>query len=169
MPTAFNRDRAGAHARPEGRHRSPRRASQPGTSGAPRAWLVASLAVGLLVAAAVWWWSMRPPPQLPDDPAVFKTTSALWTAVCSRDPQAVAACHQRLQGYRQAQRLPASAALRLERIIQRTHAADWETAARELYDFMLGQRRQGGPTAAQGHSHSPAGASPGRVKTPTRA
>jgi hypothetical protein len=98
-----------------------------------------------VVASAAWWSARRAPPQLPDDPAVFKTTSALWTAVCSHDPQAVAACQQRLEGYRKSQRLPPQAARRLERIIHRAQAGDWDAASHELYEFMLGQRRQGNP------------------------
>lgn len=148
MPTAFERHRAGANREWVQRRAAPQRASQPGGSATRPAWWAVWLGCGLLVAGAGWWWSRRPPPQLPDDPAVFKTTSALWTAVGSRNPQAVAACQQRLQAYRQTGRLEPSAARRLERIIQHTQSGDWDTAAYELYQFMLGQRRQGNPPRA---------------------
>jgi hypothetical protein len=104
------------------------------------------LVVALVTATAgvvglAWWWR-RLPPQLPDDPAVFKTVDALWTAVLSRDPRAVEACQHRLAAYRQAGRLPPAAAQRLDRVIGRAQAGAWEAAAQDLYPFMFQQQRR---------------------------
>jgi hypothetical protein len=84
-----------------------------------------------------WYW---PQPQLDADDEVFKTVDALFTALTSQDADRLEDCEQRLDGYRDDDRLPPAAAKVLDTVIQQAHAGDWEPAAHRLYDFMLAQR-----------------------------
>jgi hypothetical protein len=99
------------------------------------------LAVLSVAVAARAWWTSRSQPQLPASDEVFKTVDSLFTAVTARDSQHLAACEQRLQGFRQRNLLTAAAARRLERAIDAAKSGEWEAAARQLYIFMQGQRR----------------------------
>ena len=55
----------------------------------------------------------------------------------------LAFCEGRLHGYRDAGALPAAAAARLDGVIGTAKSGGWQSAAESLYDFMLGQRREG--------------------------
>ena len=101
--------------------------------------------VGILaIAVAVrGWYAMRSQPQLAASNEVFTTVDALFTAVTAHDQQRLAACEQRLEKYKAAGKLPAAAAKRLNIVISTARAGEWESAAKRLYDFMLGQRREG--------------------------
>jgi hypothetical protein len=92
------------------------------------------------------WLGFRSQPQLPPSPEVFSTVDALFTAVTAHDQQRLAACAQRLETYKAAGSLPSSAAKRLDSVITTARAGQWESAAKRLYDFMHGQRRDA-PTA----------------------
>jgi len=94
------------------------------------------------------WWAFRSPPQLPPSDEVFKTVDSLFTAVTARDEGKLVACEQRLTKYKERGLLPAAAAKRLDRVISAARGGQWESAAHQLYTFMLGQRRDGtNPTA----------------------
>jgi len=94
------------------------------------------------------WWVFRSPPQLPPSDEVFKTVDSLFTAVTARDEGKLAACEQRLAKYKERGLLPSAAAKRLDRAISSARAGQWEAAARQLYTFMLGQRRDGATPVA---------------------
>jgi hypothetical protein len=99
----------------------------------------AGLVVGLIILLAY----LNRPPQMGTSEEVFTTVDALYTAVRSRDEKRLGECQQRLHGYRDAGKLPSAAAAALDAIIQRARAGGWEPAARQLYDFMFAQRRDG--------------------------
>jgi len=85
----------------------------------------------------------RRPPQIGADERVFHTVDALYTAVKSQDVARLADCERRLHTYRDAGALPAAAAARLDGMIGAAKSGRWQSAAESLYDFMLGQRREG--------------------------
>jgi hypothetical protein len=62
-------------------------------------------------------------------------------------------CAQRLQGHRDADRLPADA---LDAIVRTARSGGWESAAEGLYAFMKAQRREGAdaprPMPAKAHA-----------------
>jgi len=89
------------------------------------------------------WLSFRSPPQLPPSAEVFTTVDALFTAVTAHDEKRLTACEQRLEKFKTAGSLPTPAAKRLDGVIATARAGQWETAAKRLYDFMHGQRRDG--------------------------
>jgi hypothetical protein len=101
--------------------------------------------IGMFVIAGGWvaygYWSR--PPQMGRSEEVFRTVDALYTAIRSKDAARVDSCEARLNGYRDAGKLPASAANRLSGIIGTARAGSWQTAAERLYDFMLAQQRAG--------------------------
>lgn len=96
----------------------------------------------LAVAARVWFWRGAPPQLLASD-EVFKTVDGLFTAVTAHDTKRLAACQERLDKYKQHGALPPAAAKRLDKIIALARDGQWDPAARALYDFMQGQRRDG--------------------------
>lgn len=101
--------------------------------------------LGILLLAGVgrvWFWRGAPPQLLASD-EVFRTVDALFTAVTARDAQRLAACQERLDRYKQHGVLPPAAARRLDQITSLARDGQWEPAARSLYDFMQGQRRDG--------------------------
>ena len=104
---------------------------------------LALLGALVLVGAGRLWLGFRSQPQLPPSDEVFKSVDALFTAVTSRDESRLAACEQRLQGYKEAGRLNKSAWKRLGGVIAQARAGGWDPAAHALYDFMQGQRREG--------------------------
>ena len=119
----------------------------------PRAaWAVLG-GVALLVAVAVLF-SLRSPPQMGPDAEVFETVDALYTAVRNRDEARLTQCEAKLAGYRAAGKLPKAAADRLDGVIAKARAGDWQPAAERLYDFMLAQRRDGSEAPAK---HPPKG------------
>ena len=95
---------------------------------------------GLLVCWFVWWTT---PPQMGADEAVFAAVDALFTAVTARDEKLLGQCERRLHALKDAGKLPADASDYLDGIVQKAHAARWESAAERLYEFMKTQRREG--------------------------
>ncbi len=126
--------------------------SSPGVQRA--AWAVLG-GVAMLVAVAVLL-SLRSPPQMGPDAEVFETVDALYTAVRNRDEARLTQCAARLDEYRAAGKLPKAAADRLDGVIAKARAGDWQPAAERLYDFMLAQRRDGAEAPAK-HPHPPKG------------
>ena len=102
-------------------------------------WLTLGAASLFLVTLGAQW--LRRPPQMGSDENVFKTVDALFTAINSHDLPRIKDCAERLDQSRQAGELPAAAASRLDSIVKQAHAGQWDSAAHQLYDFMLGQRR----------------------------
>jgi hypothetical protein len=80
-------------------------------------------------------------PQIGADAEAFAAVDALFTTVTARDERLLNQCETRLHALRDAGRLPARAARRLDDVIQRARGGRWESAARRLYDFMAAQRR----------------------------
>ena len=105
------------------------------------AWIVA----GVLAFGFVVWLllGLRQPPQMGADPEVFHTVDALYTAVRNRDESRLANCEKRLLAQRQAGKLPEASANHLDGIIAEARGGGWTSAAQNLYDFMLAQRRDG--------------------------
>lgn len=105
-----------------------------------RQWLVGAGGLTALLMLITLIWLRLPPPQLKTDEQVFNTVDALFTALTSRDKTRLADCEQRLQAYRAEGKTSAAVADRLDAIIRQAHDGQWEPAAKQLYDFMLGQR-----------------------------
>lgn len=81
-------------------------------------------------------------PQIGSSDEAFKTVDALFTAMTTKDQQRLDDCQQRLEQFREAGELNPGAAAHLDKLIQRAQSGDWDKSARELYDFMLAQRRR---------------------------
>lgn len=109
--------------------------------------IAAVLVIVVVVGCVMMFWGR--PPQMGADEEVFNTVDALFTAVTAKDPRLVEQCEQRLNGYREANKLPAGAAAYLDGVITQTKNGQWESAAHRLYDFMTVQRREGR------HAHRP--------------
>jgi hypothetical protein len=105
---------------------------------------VGVLALLLAVVAGRVWLGMRAQPQLPADDEVFTAVDGLFTAVTARDASRLAACQRRLEAIYHAGKLPGAAWKRLQGVIAMSERGEWEPAARRLYDFMQGQRREDG-------------------------
>ena len=101
---------------------------------------LAAVAVVLVIVLVL---SLRTPPQMGPDEEVFNTVDALYTAVRNQDDRQLTACEEKLNGYRDAGKLPTSAAASLAGIIAQSRGGNWESAARKLYDFMAAQKREG--------------------------
>jgi hypothetical protein len=71
----------------------------------------------------------------------MRTVDALFTAVTARDEKLLAQCEQRLHAYRDAGKLPQSAARHLDGVIATARAGSWRPAAERLYSFIQRQRR----------------------------
>jgi hypothetical protein len=101
--------------------------------------------LGLLLIAvsvlAIRFWKFSPP-QIGTDEEVFKTVDALFTAVTSHSQKQLEDCAKKLSDFRRSGSLPDRAAIYLESLIQQARAGKWEQAAKRLYEFMYGQRRQ---------------------------
>ncbi|MEI7687017.1 MAG: hypothetical protein WCL32_18525 [Planctomycetota bacterium] len=105
------------------------------------AWIVAGvLLVGGAIYLVVNW---RTPPQMGADPDVFNTVDALYTAVRNQSEANIAKCERRLHGYRDNGKLPDASARYLDDVIATARRGDRPAAARQLYTFMLAQRREG--------------------------
>jgi hypothetical protein len=104
---------------------------------------VTVLSLLVMALAARIWLGSRSQPQLPASAEVFTTVDALFTAVTAHDQHQLTACEQRLDKYKTAGTLPASAAKKLNTVISSARAGQWESAGQRLYAFMLGQRREG--------------------------
>jgi hypothetical protein len=103
--------------------------------------LVAVCSLLILLVAFRAWLGFRSQPQLPASNEVFTTVDALFTAVTAHDQQRLAACEKRLEKYKAAGSLPGPAAKRLDSVIATARSGQWESAAKRLYDFIQGQRR----------------------------
>ena len=106
---------------------------------------LAALAAIVLLGGAWHWAAMRSQPQLPPSDEVLKAVDGLFTAITSRDAARVTACQHRLQAIHAAGDLPGAAWKRLQTVIATAERGDWESAARRLYDFIQGQRREVAP------------------------
>ena len=102
--------------------------------------LIATVAF-LGIAIAIWFFTR--PPQMGASEEVFNTVDALYTAVRSRDEKQLNDCADRLKGLKTKGELPDSAAKSLEGIIAECRSGGWDSSARNLYEFMLAQRREG--------------------------
>jgi hypothetical protein len=107
---------------------------------------LAPIVLCLLIAGAAgyalyYYWTR--PPQMGTSDEVFKTVDALYTAVRSHDEKRMGECQQKLKSLRDANHLPAAAADSLDAMIGKAKSGDWDHAARQLYDFMIAQRREG--------------------------
>ncbi|MFT3920992.1 MAG: hypothetical protein QM778_00515 [Myxococcales bacterium] len=101
----------------------------------------------LVVITGRVWYGFGKQPQLSSNNEVFKTVDGLFTAVTARDEQKLMACEQRLMKYESAGDLPSAASKRLKRVIATARSGQWESAARQLYDFMHGQRNERASTS----------------------
>lgn len=99
-----------------------------------------------LLLIGCWFLFFRGPPQLGPDDEAFKNVDALFTAVTARDEKLLGQCAQRLHALKEAGKLPGNAATYLDAVIGQAREGRWESAAERLYDFMLGQRREGAPS-----------------------
>ncbi len=106
-----------------------------------RVLLIALLGLAVLVGGYFAYHWLRRPPQMGNDPAVFETVDALYTAVREHDEPRVADCATRLQVFRDAGALPIAAGRKLDAVIAQARSGAWDKAAHQLYDFMLAQRR----------------------------
>lgn len=119
-------------------------------------YVLGGLAVIAVLAVAISWFNR--PPQMGADEDVFQTVDALYTAVRLQDEAKVAQCEKLLHSYREAGKLPQSSSEFLDRVIGRTRAGRWDSAAEQLYEFMLAQRREGAPPQADDkHRHGKPG------------
>jgi hypothetical protein len=105
--------------------------------------LFAVLSLLLVVGVGVWLWMIQPPPQLANDPEVFDTVDALFTAVTAHNERLLGECESRLKSHQSAGKLPDAAASSLDAVIRRARSGAWQPAAEQLYTFMMGQRREG--------------------------
>lgn len=124
--------------------------------GRRQAMIAAGVVVAIGVTVAVLA-GLRRPPQMGADEGVFRTVDALFTAVTARDERQLGDCERRLRGYREEGRLPEGAAEYLDGVIGQARGGDWEAAAKELYEFMSAQRREGAREHPPAHP-KPAGA-----------
>ena len=118
------------------------------------AWAVLGGVVVIVVVAVLL--SLRTPPQMGPDAEVFDTVDALYTAVRNRDEVRLTQCAAKLGEYRAAGKLPKPAADRLDGVVAKARAGDWQVSAERLYDFMLAQRRDGAESPAK-PAHPPKG------------
>lgn len=104
------------------------------------AWMALAGVIGIvgLIALIAWW---RTPPQMGVDEHVFRTVDALYTAVRNENGSKVSQCEERLKKYREQGSLPKSAHEYLTSVIAKTKQGNWESATRQLYDFMAAQRK----------------------------
>lgn len=102
-----------------------------------------ALAVAAVILGVIVYFATRSPPQMGTSDKVFNTVDALYTAVRNEDGKRLGECEQRLRGYRETGKLPPDAAKALDAIIATARAGKWRPAAKALYDFMKGQRREG--------------------------
>lgn len=112
------------------------------TQASPWPLFLSLAGLAALVAVIAIWLCNRSEPQMKYDSEVFNTVDALFTALTSRNPDRLAACHQRLTHYQAEGRLTAPVATTLNQIITQAQNGEWEDAAKRLYAFMLGQRRE---------------------------
>lgn len=107
-------------------------------AGQPRVRIIGI--VVLLLAITFAYRSIVASPQIGADEEALKTVDALFTAITSKDTERLTDCEQRLHSQRESGTLPASAARRLDRLIQQARGGQWDASAHQLYDFMLAQR-----------------------------
>jgi hypothetical protein len=107
----------------------------------PRAVLVDTGVLVLLLWLCIWWWTRLP--QIGTDAEVTRTVDALFTAVTARDLKLLRQSEQRLHAYHDAGKLPADATTYLDGVITMARESHWEAAAERLYHFVRAQRREG--------------------------
>ncbi len=100
-----------------------------------------------IVLALAWIWWSWPPPQMGYDKDAFAAVDALFTAINARDPNMLGHCEQRLETLAQRGRISQAATSRLSEIVASARSGDWERSGRNLYYFMLAQRRDTKPGA----------------------
>lgn len=96
----------------------------------------------LAIVVGVYFFGFGKPPQMGPDEEVFRAVDALYTAVTARNDKLLGECEKRLQGLKNAGKLPATAADYLDGVIATGRAGNWQAAAERLYDFMKNQQRQ---------------------------
>jgi hypothetical protein len=115
-------------------------------------WLHPVLVVASVVAALAAFvgllWTWWPTPQLGNQPVVFTTVDALYTAVRMHDLNRVSQCAERLRAFSTSGILPSEPAAHLDHIIQRAQEGQWDSATRSLYRFMRAQHRDGKPVVS---------------------
>jgi hypothetical protein len=105
--------------------------------------LVLSVVGVILLLVTVWFYWPSKPLQMGADEDVFVTVDALFTAVTAHDEKLLSQTEQRLHGFKDKGKLPAGAATYLDAVIEDARGGDWQPAAKDLYWFMKGQRREG--------------------------
>lgn len=83
------------------------------------------------------------PAQLGVDEESFKAVDAFYTAVTARQPNLVTDCEGNFSRLHDAGKLSDAAWSELQAIVSKTRNDQWEPAAKQLYEFMRGQRREG--------------------------
>ena len=111
-----------------------------GLQGSGRAWLVGAGVLIVLVFAAFHAWSRWPVPQMQTNERVFNTVDALFTAITARDATRLSECEQRLRTYHADGFISDAVSTRIDAAVQQAHAGDWDSAAHDLYDFILAQQ-----------------------------
>ena len=99
-----------------------------------------SLAAAACILVLSFW--RFTPPQMGNDEEVFRTVDALFTAVTSRSPKLLDECDERLMRFREEGKMPEASANYVNGVIRQARSGKWEPAAKRLYEFMYGQRRQ---------------------------
>lgn len=94
----------------------------------------------ILCAAGLMVGSGCSPPSMGPSKETFKTVDALYTAVGARSPKLLDQCDTRLTELKEQGQVPEPAFLALQAIIVRARNGQWETASKELYSFMRGQK-----------------------------
>lgn len=79
-------------------------------------------------------------PQVIDDPDVYKSVDALWTAMTARKPELLEQVAVRLQKQHEERRLSAQGHARLLQIIARGRAQQWDDGLVQLRALIKAQR-----------------------------
>jgi hypothetical protein len=103
--------------------------------------LISSIALVLLLAIGWFFWNPAPP-QLGDNERAFSAVDALFTAVTARNEQLLVECEARLTTLENEGILDGKTSKYLTSVISQAKTGQWQPAARRLYKFMQGQRRQ---------------------------
>jgi ammonia channel protein AmtB len=103
--------------------------------------LIASIALALLLTIGWFFWNPAPS-QLGDNERAFSAVDALFTAVTARNEQLLADCEARLKALVNEGVLDDKNSEYLASVVAQAKTGQWQQAARRLYKFMQGQRRQ---------------------------
>lgn len=82
-------------------------------------------------------------PQMGSSDEVLSAVDALYTAVASRRIELLEKSAARIEELHRSGELPDAAHRRLKSYIDESRAGKWDSAVRELHEFIRGQRRQG--------------------------